>query len=98
MAPVSRVIWRRWNSIAWPVAAISIMDQMVLRPTVDVEEQQTEVDQNPWLVRKKRGVIKTWFAMIGRAMVAPGQLMRATPEPSSFNQALWYTILTTTLV
>jgi len=51
------------------------MEQMVLRPAVNVEEQQTEVDQKPWLVCKRRGVFKAWFAMVGRAMVSSAQLM-----------------------
>ena len=37
--------------------------------------EQTEVDQNPWLVCKRRGVFKAWFAMVGRAMVSSAQLM-----------------------
>ena len=73
------------------------MDEMVLFPTHTVREEQTEVDRNPWLIRKKRGAIKAWFATVGRGLVAPRRLMRATPEWSSAASALWFAILTSVL-
>jgi hypothetical protein len=69
------------------------MDEMVLFPTDAVSEEQTEVDYNPWLERKRRGVFRCWFKMIGRAMVGPGRLMRATPEASSIADAWWFAFL-----
>ena len=70
------------------------MDQMVLRPTAELAEEQTEGDRNPWLDRRRDGAIKGWFAMIGRAMVGPGRLILATSERSSVGQALWFSVVT----
>ena len=69
------------------------MDEMVLFPTHEVREEQTEVDHHPWLERKKRGVFRGWFATIGRAMVGPGKLMRVTPETGSVLAAWWFSFL-----
>lgn len=73
------------------------MDMMVLRPAGNVKEEQTERDRNPWLVRRKIGFIKAWFAMVGRGMVTPGPVMRVTPVESSTNDAWWFLILTSLL-
>ncbi len=66
------------------------MNQMTLLPTQDVAEEQTQVDRNPWLIRKEYGVIKAWFAMIGRGMIGPAKLMRATPSNSLPGSAIWF--------
>ncbi len=68
------------------------LDQMVLRPGDGVTEAQTEVTHNPWLRRKHIGIVKTFFKMIGRGMVDPINLMRATPVDSGNGQAWWYLI------
>ena len=74
------------------------MDQMVLRPRADLGEDQTVADRNPWLDRKKVGKFKAWFIMLGRAMGAPGRLMKSTPEQSSTVQAFWYACVTLAIV
>ena len=63
------------------------MNDMVLEPAAGLEEEQTTVDVNPWLARKRIGWFKGWFSTIGRALVAPGRLMRGTPEPSPAGDA-----------
>lgn len=56
------------------------MDSMVLLPTEGVREEQTKPETMPWLERRSLGTLRAWFAMLGRAMVAPHRLMDATPE------------------
>ena len=73
------------------------MDQMVLRPTVNIKEEQTQVDQNPWLKRQQQGRVRSWFATLGRSMVAPTRLIAATPEASSVGHAIRF-MLTTSLL
>lgn len=70
------------------------MDQMIVLPTQDVAEVQTQVDRNPWLERKGWGAIKAWFVMIGRGMFAPVRLMRSTLPTSSAWSAIWFACLT----
>ncbi|MDY7107468.1 MAG: hypothetical protein SYC29_02420 [Planctomycetota bacterium] len=74
------------------------MDEMLLRPATGVEEEQTYPDVVPWLDRKRRGVIKAWFQMIGKAMVAPGPLMRALPVESSAGLAWGYALVTLSII
>jgi len=70
------------------------MDEMLLRPATGIEEEQTYTDFMPWLDRRRRGVVKAWFQMIGKAMVAPMSLMRALPIDSSAGQAWGYALVT----
>ncbi|CAG1002558.1 hypothetical protein PHYC_03003 [Phycisphaerales bacterium] len=62
------------------------MDQCVLLPTEGVADEQTKVDEMPWFERSRRGIFASWFATIGRAMVAPHRLMDSIPQgsPSGF--------------
>lgn len=62
------------------------MDQCVLLPTEGVQEEQTKVDEMPWLERSRRGFFAAWFTTIGRAMVAPHRLMDSIPDgaPSGY--------------
>lgn len=68
------------------------MDEMVLFPTEEVTEEQTRVDHNPWLERKEKGAVKSWFIAIGRSMFSPGRLMKSTPLASSTGSAMWFAI------
>jgi len=70
------------------------MDQTVVLPTENVREEQTQVDQNPWLDRQKRGRMRGWFATIGQGMVLPHRIIEATPPNSSAGQALWFAAVT----
>ncbi|MCK4660646.1 MAG: YIP1 family protein [Phycisphaerae bacterium] len=70
------------------------MDEMVLLPAEGLEEEQTEVEQMPWLNRSKRGVVRGWFSTVGMALVGPGRLMRLTPLHSSTASAWWFTFFT----
>lgn len=70
------------------------MDEMVLLPAEGIKEEQTETDHMPWLERRQRGRVRAWFSTIGRALVSPARLMRATPPDSSLVQAWWFALLT----
>ncbi len=74
------------------------MDEMVLIPTEGVEEEQTNVDTMPWLERSKRGVVKSWFSTVRRALVQPGRLIRTVPAEGSTAAALWFALLTNTFI
>jgi hypothetical protein len=74
------------------------MDEMLLRPATGIEEEQTYPDVVPWLDRKHRGVVRAWFQMIGKAMIAPMSLMRALPVESSAGQAWGYALITLTII
>ncbi len=69
------------------------MDEMVLRPADNIDEEYTAVEQNPWLNRRKKGAFKSWFKTIVMAMASPGRLMQITPYNSSLSQALWFACL-----
>jgi hypothetical protein len=70
------------------------MDEMVLLPTAGVEEEQTKVEQNPWLGRKERGRLKGWWLTVRGALFSPARLIEMTPEESSVRQAMWFAALT----
>ncbi len=74
------------------------MDDMVVLPTAGVDEEETRVDPMPWLERRHKGAIKAWFATIGRALVAPGRLIRSVPIESSVGSAVWFAILTNAII
>ncbi len=69
------------------------MDEMILLPTEGVREEQTQVEMNPWLERRERGVIRGLFNTVIQSMGTPGRLIRATPENSSLLQATWFATL-----
>lgn len=73
------------------------MDQMVILPTEGITEEETRVDRTPWLERRERGRFRAWLATIGRALISPARLMRATPVGSSVGEA-WSFALWTSLV
>lgn len=70
------------------------MDEMVLLPTEGVREDQTKVEVNPWLERRRKGIVKGWFSTVIQSMGTPSRLIRATPEQSSLMQAVWYAAVT----
>lgn len=70
------------------------MDEMILRPAEGIRETETQADCNPWLERGRRGRFKSWVATIGRVLIAPGRLIKATPPQSSIWQAWWFAIIT----
>ena len=74
------------------------MDEMVLRPTEGVMEEQTRVDEMPWLDRGKSGRFKAWFRTVTRSMIAPGRLMRTVPEGASGWSALIFAVVTMLVV
>jgi len=73
------------------------MDDMVLLPAEGYEEEQTEIEQLPWLVREKRGYVRSWLSMIGLALIRPGRVMELAPVSGAAGSAWWFAILTTTL-
>ncbi len=70
------------------------MNEMVLLPTEGVAEERTKPRDMPWLDRKERGRMRGWLATVGKALVAPVQLMQATPVDSSVGQAWWFAVVT----
>lgn len=71
------------------------MDEMVLLPALGVTEQQTEVGNNPWLLRGiRRGFWSAFFATIGQALITPGRLLRLTPAESSSGAAFIFALIT----
>ncbi|MCH8969801.1 MAG: hypothetical protein IIA66_11875 [Planctomycetes bacterium] len=74
------------------------MDDMVVLPTAGVDEDETKLDHMPWQERHRTSTIKAWFATVGRALVAPGRLIRSVPVESSVSSAVWFAIITNTIV
>lgn len=74
------------------------MDEMVLLPAEGVEEEETLVEELPWLVRERRGFIKSWFSTIGMALIRPGRVMQLAPVESSTGSAWWFAIVTNVVV
>jgi hypothetical protein len=66
------------------------MNQMVLRPAEGVQEQQTQADYMPWLMRQQLGWWRGWMKTVGYSMVKPHLLMRATPIETGTGQAWWF--------
>ena len=65
------------------------MDDMILLPTAGLEEEQTRVEQMPWLDRARRGVVRAWLSSVGMALVAGDHF------PELRQQLLSVTIATT---
>jgi hypothetical protein len=74
------------------------MDEMVLSPAEDIEEEQTRIDHVPWLMRKRGRVIKSWFSTVSLAMINPGRLIRAVPGESQVGEAWWFAVVTNALI
>ena len=74
------------------------MDEMVLRPTAGLEEEQTAVDKMPWLERAKIGRVRAWFATIGMALIKPGRLIRTVPVGQDSASPWGFALLTNLLV
>ena len=70
------------------------MDEMVRRPGIDVKEEQTRQDVNPWLDRPNLGWIRSWFRTVGQALGLPARLMRATPADSPRGAAWLFAAIT----
>lgn len=69
------------------------MDEMVLRPTEGVDEEQTGAEKMPWLDREKRGLVRAWFSMIRMGLFSPVRLMQLTPSGESGGGAMWFAVL-----
>lgn len=74
------------------------MDQMILLPTAGIEEEQTKVDEIPWTVRQKIGVLTAWLRTVGRALIEPGRLIAAAPPTGGTLQSLWFLLITSLVV
>lgn len=74
------------------------MDEMVLLPTEGVEENQTRIENAPWLERAARGRVRAWFSTVGMALIRPARLMEMLPEEGATGQAMLFGIITTLLV
>ena len=74
------------------------MDDMVLLPTAGLEEEETQVEQMPWLDRSRRGFMRGWWSTVGHALVRPSRLMQLTPLHASTASAWWFAVVTNTLL
>lgn len=70
------------------------MDDMVLRPADGVREEQTAVDEHPWMTRTGRGAIARWFRTVGQSMVMPGALGRAIANNENSGAAWRFALAT----
>lgn len=69
-------------------------DQMVLLPTAGVAEEQTQVDQMPWLIRGKIGFFRAWWGTLWRVLFNPARLARSTPADSGVAQGWLFMLVT----
>lgn len=74
------------------------MDEMVLLPTEGVEENQTRIENAPWLERAQWGRVRAWLSTVGMALIRPGRLMDMLPEENATGQAIIFGVVTTLLV
>lgn len=74
------------------------MDEMVLLPTEGVEENQTRIENAPWLERAKRGRVRAWLSTVGMALIRPARLMEMLPDDGATGQAMLFGIVTTLLL
>ena len=70
------------------------MDEMVVRPADGVQEQQTQLNEMPWLTRQKHEWFKRWLRTVGKSMTSPGMVMRGVPLESGMGPAWLYATLT----
>ncbi len=71
------------------------MDETVLFPTEGVQEEQTKVESVPWMERKERGRVRTWFTTVGMALVRPARLMEMLPEEDATGSAVLFGVIAT---
>ncbi|MGQ9651520.1 MAG: MJ0042-type zinc finger domain-containing protein [Phycisphaerae bacterium] len=74
------------------------MDEMVLSPTAGVEENQTRIENAPWLERAQRGRVRAWLSTVGMALTRPARLMEMLPEEGATGQAVLFGVITTLLL
>ncbi len=72
------------------------LDEMLVLPAPNVDEQQTVPQRMPWLDRRTRGRVHAWFSTVGMALVSPLRLMRALPPNAPAGPA-WLFALTATI-
>jgi hypothetical protein len=70
------------------------MDEMTLFPTAGLREEQTQVEQMPWLERGEIGFLRGWFRTVWMGMLSPTRLVALTPRESSAGSAFWFATLT----
>lgn len=68
------------------------MDQMVLRPTTGVSEEQTQVYRTPWLDRDKIGRWRGFWRTAGLALFNPRRLATSLPQDRENHQAWWFAL------
>lgn len=70
------------------------MDEMTLFPTSGLEEEQTQAEKMPWLVREKIGFARAWWQTLCMSMVSPVRLIQLTPPGSSLATGWWFAAMT----
>ncbi|MCH7995774.1 MAG: YIP1 family protein, partial [Planctomycetes bacterium] len=74
------------------------MDDMILQPAENVEEERTVGLEMPWLRKDRLGFWRRWFRTVGWALVRPQQLMRLTPARDPENSAWIFALFTSLLI
>ena len=74
------------------------MDDMILQPAENVEEERTVGPEMPWLRKDRLGFWRRWFRTVGWALVRPQQLMRLTPARDPENSAWIFALFTSLLI
>lgn len=74
------------------------MDDMILLPAEDVEEESTVGLEMPWLQKDRIGFWRRWFRTVGWALVRPQQLMRLTPAAGDETSAWIFALFTSFLI
>lgn len=78
-------------------AATVDMDEMILRPTQGVREEQTRGVVSPWFDTHRSGFFARLFSTIGWSMGMPHKLMQGTPEEGSLGGSFKYFLIVTFL-
>ena len=73
------------------------LDEMVLLPSVGLEEHQTRAERVPWLERRRLGVVKAWFSTVRGSMTHPTRMIRGAPGEGKSFQAWRFSINTIAL-
>ena len=74
------------------------MDEMILLPAENVEEESTVGLEMPWLRKDRLGFWRRWFRTVGWALVRPQQLMRLAPARDTRNSAWIFALFTSLLI
>lgn len=70
------------------------MDAMILLPTQGISEFDTAPDAVPWLERKRKGYIRSWFKTVWGSLAQPHKMVQAAPGAQGTWDAWLFAIIT----